>query len=261
MLFSHGKVQSQTIDTLVNVGTHHLHFKIIKGKGIPILFESGNGDDGSVWEPLLQPLLESTGATLITYDRAGLGQSEIDSLSISFKQEIKDLQCGLKKLGYSKEVFIVSHSFGGFYATLFANKNKKKVKGAVLIDIALPCFMTAEWSKTFVDSISNENWGLIKKHKLGLYYVLKDLESISAYMANKPLPKSLPATLIAAEKILPMVKKEEEAEWRECLKSFGLPSNHRYVLAEKAGHKVWMDNEKLVIEEITKLYEKVAAQN
>ena len=41
--------QAQTLDTLVDVGTHQLHFKIWPGEGTPILFEAGNGDDGSVW--------------------------------------------------------------------------------------------------------------------------------------------------------------------------------------------------------------------
>ena len=35
--------QSQVLDTLIDVGGHRLHFNIIKGKGVPILFESGGG--------------------------------------------------------------------------------------------------------------------------------------------------------------------------------------------------------------------------
>ncbi len=119
ILLGWNKAQSQTIDTLIDVGDHYLHFKIVKGNGTPILFESGNGDDGSVWEDILEPIQDSTGATLITYDRAGLGKSEIDTMSINFKQEIKDLKYALKKLGFNKDLFIVSHSFGGFYSTLF----------------------------------------------------------------------------------------------------------------------------------------------
>ena len=38
IVISFQKTQSQTIDTLIDVGNHKLHFKIIKGKGIPILF-------------------------------------------------------------------------------------------------------------------------------------------------------------------------------------------------------------------------------
>lgn len=67
----------QNLDTLISVGKHKLHFNIWQGEGIPILFESGGGNDASIWNPFLGPLHEITGATLITYDRPGYGQSEM----------------------------------------------------------------------------------------------------------------------------------------------------------------------------------------
>ena len=41
------KISAQTIDTLVDVGTHKMHFHIIKDKEIPILFEAGAERDAS----------------------------------------------------------------------------------------------------------------------------------------------------------------------------------------------------------------------
>ena len=52
--------QAQTIDTLINVGNHKLHFNIIKGKGTPFLFEAGNGDDGSVWQSIANEIHKQT---------------------------------------------------------------------------------------------------------------------------------------------------------------------------------------------------------
>lgn len=161
--------QAQTIDTLINVGGHKLHFYIIKGKGIPILFESGNGDDGEVWKPILQNINNETGATLITYDRAGLGQSEIDTTKISFKQEIKDLNKALKKLGYKYDYFLVAHSFGAIYASEFVQRNKGKVKGTVFIDVATPCQLNNEVATRIKNSISEDNWKMLKQYKIGLY--------------------------------------------------------------------------------------------
>jgi pimeloyl-ACP methyl ester carboxylesterase len=256
ILTSVGNVQSQIIDTLIKVGNHDLHFKLVKGKGTPILFESGNGDDGSVWENILKPIHDSTGATLITYDRAGLGKSEIDTVSINFGQEIKDLEYALKQLGFNKELFIVSHSFGGFYTTLFADRNHDKIKGAVYIDVALPCFFTKEWSRSFTNNISNENWKVIKQRKAGLFYVLKNLERIAEYMSDKSLAVNIPVTLIAAEKLPAMIRQDETGTWTGCLKAFGTLPNHSYVLANNSGHKVWEDNPKIVIDEVIKLYKR-----
>ncbi|MFK7907911.1 MAG: alpha/beta fold hydrolase [Chitinophagales bacterium] len=250
---------AQVIDTLIDVGNHRLHFKIMKGKGIPILFEAGNGDDGSAWEKLLQPLHDSTGATLISYDRAGLGKSEIDTLRIGFKKEVKNLEYALKQLGYSGEKFLVSHSFGGFYSTLYARRNKKKIKGAVFIEVALPCFFTPQWSHDFVENIKERDLKFIKQHKVGLYYVLANMENISKYMSNKLLPRKIPATVIGAETAPSMLqqKQDEMEKWKKCLQSYGTMPNHTYVLAEGCGHKVWKDNPELVINEIVKLYKKV----
>src|SRR5690349_10167378 len=111
---------AQEIDTLVDVGGSNMHFHVIKGKGIPILFEAGAGNDGTVWKKLLKPLSDITRTTLITYDRMGLGKSDPDTSKFGITKGIEALETGLKKLGYNKALILVAHSMGGFYATLYA---------------------------------------------------------------------------------------------------------------------------------------------
>ena len=67
--------KAQALYPLISINGYKLHFNIIKGNNSPILFEAGNGDDGSVWQPILEEIHKATGATLITYDRAGLGKA------------------------------------------------------------------------------------------------------------------------------------------------------------------------------------------
>ncbi len=249
--------QAQNIDTLIDVGGHKLHFNILKGKGVPILFESGNGDDATVWKDLLKSIHDSTGATLITYDRAGLGLSGIDTLKINISNEVKSLEIGLHKLGFSKNIFVVSHSFGSYYSTLFTLKNRKKVKGIVFIDVLTPCFFTKQRARETKESISNDDWLMIKKEAIGLYYVLNNLETIYDYTKDKQIPPNIPLTIIGADIPPQIVKETERDEWKNCLKVFGELQNHSYILAKNCGHKVWKDNPALVTNEITKLYRKV----
>lgn len=251
---------AQTIDTLIDVGGHKLHFNIIKGEGTPILFEAGNGDDGSVWQPILADIYKATNATLITYDRAGLGKSEIDTNNISFVNEIQDLEAALKHLDFSEKIFIVCHSFGGYYALLFTYRNIEKVKGVVCIDIATPCFFTKEWSDNFVKSVKLEDWDMIKQYKPGLYYVLFNFTATSVYMTDKFLTSKTPVTMISAENIQPMIQENEKEKWISCSKSFGTMQNHRYVVAKNADHKVWDKNPEVVIEEVVNLYTQVEAK-
>ena len=53
-----GSAQCQPIDTLIDVGGYRLHFHIIKGNGMPILFEGGAGADVSTWDIILKPLAD-----------------------------------------------------------------------------------------------------------------------------------------------------------------------------------------------------------
>ncbi len=261
--FSHAR--SQTVDTLVNVGNHQLHFKILQGNGFPILFESGNGDDSTVWEPLLQDIHKETGATLITYDRAGLGKSGIDTTKVSFKQEVKNLKKALQKLGYTNKYFLVAHSFGSFYASEFSQRNKGKITGAVFIDVATPCALSVEYATKVKQSISEKNWALIQQHKTGLYYVLKKFPQIAEYMSKRFLSHSIPLTVIAADIRTPTKEigetEQDMIHMTNCLKELGSLPNHKYVLATNTAHKVWKKDPKIVTKEIIELYKKTLVTN
>tara|TARA_B110000046_G_scaffold183110_1_gene218531 strand:- start:1445 stop:1744 length:300 start_codon:yes stop_codon:yes gene_type:complete len=71
-------IHSQTQDTLVDVGGFKIHFKIMKGEGNPIPFDAGAGNDGSVWDNILEKIHKVTGTTIITHDRSGFGQSKLN---------------------------------------------------------------------------------------------------------------------------------------------------------------------------------------
>src|SRR5215471_14901043 len=67
-----GAKVAEPIDRLIDAGGYRLHFQIIPGEGIPILFESGGGDDATVWKDMLPPVAAVTGSTVIAYDRPGI---------------------------------------------------------------------------------------------------------------------------------------------------------------------------------------------
>ena len=70
-------VSAQEIDTIIDVGDYHMHFIIKKGKGNPIVFESGSGNDATIWKDIVNPIADKTDATIIRYDRIGFGKSSI----------------------------------------------------------------------------------------------------------------------------------------------------------------------------------------
>lgn len=246
------------IDTLVDVGTHSLHFQIKCGTGLPILFESGGGNDATVWNELLPALYDSLGATLITYDRAGFGKSGIDTTRINILNEVKDVEIALQKLGFGKNIFQVSHSLGGAYATLYASRQPQTIKGSVCIDITLPCFYTEEKTNEAIADMASYGIEKIKAELIGFYYIFANYQQTNELMRKTAYPPNIPTTVIVADRPPNIAKTAQDIEhWKSCMQAFGSLPGHSYVLAKNTSHQVFKDNPDLVNTEIIKLYRRV----
>ena len=254
-------VYSQTKDTIVDVGGFKLHFKIIEGNGIPIVFESGSGNDATIWENIALPIAQITGTTIITYDRAGLGKSEIKPNNTSIidngiVNNVEALEIGLHKLGYENELVLVAHSLGGFYATLFASRNEKMIKSVVFIDAALPAFYTTEFlidlNKMIPESFLNQ----LKEQKLGTYYEIKNIDSTLEIMRETKFPYSIPVTdLVASKPYNPLKSQNDETRWIKSHRDFVNENSNRQIMTiNNASHYAFKDNPNVVINSIIKTY-------
>ncbi|WP_343319690.1 alpha/beta fold hydrolase [Sphingobacterium multivorum] len=249
-------VKAQLRDTMINVGNHNLHFTLMEGKGIPIVFESGAGNDASVWRKLLEPLSSKLGAPLITYDRAGFGKSEIDTVNISLTNEVKDLKTALQQLGYRDRYFFVAHSFGGNYTMKFITTHPGQVVGTVMIDIVSPYLMTMERSKSLKSEYASE-LDHIKKESLGFYHLVLNYEASTAVLHEVAGKINVPMTVIGSGKS--PFEEPDRSLFIAALKKFAdQKNNRRYLLAQNAEHHVFYDEPDLVIDEIVKLYQKTA---
>lgn len=255
--------QSKTIDTLVDVGNHKLHFKIVQGKGTPILFDAGGGNNGSVWNSILAQLSTITNAPLITYDRAGFGTSTIDTLQTDESKHgiissIEDLEIGLKKLGYDKEILLVSHSYGGYLSALYASRHPKLVKGVVLIDVNHNFFEDGVIEKELVKQEKMiPEW---KKNNKGTYYMSATIVETVRIMSKISIPQNIP--VIDFVNGIPFLKTTEDIErWKECHKKYATKNpNVTGITASGCGHGIWMGNPALVINSIAKLYANASKQ-
>lgn len=248
-------VFSQTLDTLIDIGTHNLHFRISQGKGLPIVFESGAGNDGTVWREVMDLLRIQTDAPLIAYDRAGFGKSEIDTMNINISLEVNNLQTGLQKLGVGSTCFFVAHSLGGNYAMKFISNDPDCVKGAVFIDVVSPYFMT-EKRAIYTKNLFINELEEIKSESIGFYHLLLNYENTSRVMRDVASSIETPLTVIASDKT--PFEGEDREQFLIGLKRFALErENRKYLLVEDAEHYVFYDHPKLVVDEIINLYNKV----
>jgi len=253
--------KAQATDTLVDVGQYKLHFKIIKGTGTPILFESGSGNDGAVWNNILEPIAKITGTTLITYDRAGLGRSEIKIESQQIEKNeiingVQALEIGLKKLGYDDDIILVSHSFGGFYSTLFASRNPEKVKKVVFIEAAQHSFYTEAFMNNMKLRLSEELMKSLKASRIGLYYELENIDKTLDLMRKIDFPSTIPVINIEAEEPFNPLKNDEDAKrWKSSQYQFvNNQPNRESITVNGSKHYVFRDNPYLVVNAIVKAF-------
>jgi pimeloyl-ACP methyl ester carboxylesterase len=97
----------------VDVGGYQIYTKIF-GKVSPVvIFDSGSGDDSSVWSAVA-PMV-SKFARVVVYDRAGLGKSDPKTGNdpISSEDSLDVLKQLLKKEDIKPPYILVGHSRGG----------------------------------------------------------------------------------------------------------------------------------------------------
>jgi pimeloyl-ACP methyl ester carboxylesterase len=240
------------VDTLVEVGSYKLHFKIIKGKGAPILFESGGGLDAMQWDSISTVLHDKLNATIITYDRQGFGQSELDTTKFNILNEIKGLELALKRLGYAnRSKLLVCHSLGAFYTRLYAFRNPYLVKGIIMLDPRIPSYADMKFARSISTKLIRNNFN---KDELGLYYVLMAMERNSDFLRTKSIPPYIPIVDIMAEKG-PFDLEEENVRFKLAQKNFINKRAHAcLVFAKGSSHNIPQDQPDLVISEVLKFY-------
>jgi tetratricopeptide (TPR) repeat protein len=254
ILFSFITTHAQHLDTLVDVGGYKLHFNIIKGNGTPILFEAGSGAYSSDWDTILPSIYKVTGTTLITYDRAGFGTSELNTkdtniLNHGIRNGIEELEIGLKKLGYDKTIILVCHSYGGFYTTLFAAQNPNKVKYVIRLDAGLVEAFTDDNLKTY------HSFKVDKSAGLGKYYETINFKNTVYLMRQTKFPSHIPVIDIIAG--IPYHNKTEQQinEFEKAHINFVNSSPNRILIkANGSEHDIKYDNPSLVINAIIKAY-------
>ena len=124
----------EAVEKLVNVGEYSLNFRIIAGKGPAILLESGGGMDSTEWAVLAPLLARETKATIIAYDRAGFGKSDLPETQYNLHEDTEALWRGLQQLGLDQNLILVGHSYGGFLIRFEASEHPGSVKGLVFVD-------------------------------------------------------------------------------------------------------------------------------
>jgi len=121
---------------LVDVGGHRLHIDCI-GQGSPtVIFDAGLGDSSVTWDLVQPDVAKFTRAC--TYDRAGLGWSELADGPRTSEKIVAELEVLLSRSDVAPPYVLVGHSFGGMNQRLYAFRHLDQVTGIVFVDSSHP---------------------------------------------------------------------------------------------------------------------------
>lgn len=243
----------------VDVGGYRLWMKFV-GQGTPtVVFESGGGDDASVWGDVERHVRKRCGVRTIVYDRAGLGESEPSPGPYSIDEEAAALQRALTHEAVTGPLVMVAHSYGGFVATLVA-ANDPRVAGMVLVEANLAGFFDAAQAERQLAAHAPQ-FASLQQAKPALARVMvplmRALPKTAERMRAVPYPPNLPTIDIVAERSW-LQSPEDIASMRRVHATFVAESPAREaVFAPGSGHNVMRDRPDVVEDAIARMVQRV----
>ena len=121
-----------TMVTLADGRSLHLNVTGRENGGPTVVLEAGAGGTSSSWAWVQRQLGED--ATVVSYDRAGLGWSDGDVHAADTAAVAADLHEALATLDLPRPYVLVGHSLGAHYVRGFARQYPREVAGMVLVD-------------------------------------------------------------------------------------------------------------------------------
>lgn len=117
---------------MIDVGGHKLYVNVA-GTGKPVVvFESGYADTSEAWAAVAPEVAKF--ATVCTYDRAGLGQSEPGNKPRTSEEIATQLHTLLHEANLPGPYILVGHSLGGIHTRIFNSKYPEEVAGIIFVD-------------------------------------------------------------------------------------------------------------------------------
>ena len=239
--------------TIITIGDRQV-FYTCSGAGSPtVIFEAGMGDVSETWL-LVQPAIAELTQTL-SYDRAGLGQSDPAPTPRTCQDMVDDLSVLVERLQIYRPYALVGHSFSGLLVRLFASQRPKDVVGMVLVDCSHED-RTAAFEKVMSAELIARNRAYLANPSRNSEF----LDHIASEQQVRDARRTVDFPLVVLTRGLPdkpdpvwpsadLQRVEQELQ-REFLK---LSPKSSLVIAENSGHWIQKDQPELVIDAIRKV--------
>jgi pimeloyl-ACP methyl ester carboxylesterase len=244
-------------DSLVAVGSYRLHFRIFDGSGPVVLLESAGGADATQWDSLAPRIATGTGATVVAYDRAGFGASDLPAEPYDIRQEVAGLWRGLEHLGLTDSLVLVGHSYGGFLIQLTAQEHPRAVRALVYVDPNSASFVEAVGGADAVLRILDQGrrnsappGQELTKQQRANARVIANFAATVAIMREVPVLATVPVRVITAGRPWWPTPAASQAFREAHERLAGSVPDGQLIVAERSAHMIPRDQPELIIKAV-----------
>jgi pimeloyl-ACP methyl ester carboxylesterase len=248
---------------LVLIGKHHVEVSVTGEGPHTVVFEAGLGHDLSVWEDVASEVSEF--AKVVSYSRAGYGQSEASELPRTLNQIATELDALLTAQNVSPPYIMVGHSAGGFYIRKYAELYPNKVQGFVFVDATPEKILVAlrglDKERALKEEIVINSMTPDRVKPEDIYF--SKITATGVFPSSSDLP-NVPAAMITAMKQeypqFLMHTAEGKNLWRELQSELitGF-TNYQHTILSGSGHNVHREQPGVVVNAIQYVIEQANA--
>jgi len=242
-------------ESFVQLDTHELAtYSAGSNSKYLVVFESGLGNDHTVWQMKKVAEYISSKMDVVMYDRAGYGKSTIDTSARAINRLRIELEAVVNQHAHGRKVILVGHSLGGMVISDFAIKNPGIVAALLLVD---PSHETVlQFTQEEEDALYNTMYNSSGPNFGGTKEVRQLIEDAD-YMATLPNLPDVPVIVLTGMKSDPgsTGNTQDLYNAHELLASGVTDFTH---LADPySGHFIMIDNPVLVTKNLELLISKL----
>lgn len=249
-------------EDFVEFSTHKLKtYSVETNSNYLIVFESGLGDDHSVWQTENVAEDISNKMDVVIYDRGGYGKSTIDNNPRNIDRLRTELESVIDKYSNDRKVILVGHSLGALIIRDYAIKNPNKTAALLFVDPSHEYYNQPSQEvedlifKTFTDAYGS---------KFGGTKEVKELIEDFAYSSSLPNLPDVPVVVLTSMKndkantTADQTYNKTRQDWykaHELLKN-GI-TDFMHIQTTNAGHYIMKEEPNLVIDNLIFLISKL----
>lgn len=216
-----------------------------------IVFESGLGDDHTVWQTKKVAEKSTAFADVLLYDRAGYGHSTSSGITRDIPNLSNDLHTLIEQARNGRKLILVGHSLGGMIIRDYAIKYPAHVAGLLFVDASHELYNSISQDQenqivqAFVDAYGQNSAAVAEASEL-----IED----SAYMASLPMLPDVPTVAVSSMKVDKNHTAADRKLWFDSKEALGVGLSHfQHITTEKSGHYIMIDEPELVLKLIKEL--------